>query len=176
MSEEAAPAGPSEVNGAAAEGSSAPEAGEELPPLARHAFRIGGLKLLVPQGIVCEVVAMPPIARVPNTARWLLGLSNLRGAVVPVFDLAHALGLASAARLEARLLVIDEGEAAAGVVIEALPTLERFAPAQRIGVPQGLPSVLSECATDCFARDDEQWVEFAHERLFGALGEQAAYK
>ncbi len=171
MNEEAIPVAPAALSGA--EGFSSPSP-DKSPRPARHAFRVGGLRLLVPQGALCEVVDMPPIARLPNTARWLLGIANLRGAVVPVFNLAQALGLASASPADARLLVIGEGESAIGVVIEALPTLERFGPEQRVGAPKGLPAMLEGCVTDCFAGDGDHWIEFAHERLFSVLAAQVA--
>lgn len=169
MNEEAIPVAPAAVTGV--EGFSSPSQ-DESPRPARHAFRVGGLRLLVPLGVLCEVVDVPPIARLPNTARWLLGIANLRGAVMPVFNLAHALGLASALPADARVLVIGEGESAVGMVIDGLPTLERFAPEQRVGAPEGLPAMLQGCVTDCFAGDGDHWIEFTHERLFSVLAAQ----
>lgn len=167
MSEEVAP-------GASVDNGSAPESATEAP--GRHAFRVGALNLLVPQGTLCEVMDLPVLARVPNTAPWLLGLANLRGGVVPVFDLARAWGLGASSGAQARLLVIDEGEAAAGVVVDGLPVLARFTPEERIVCPPELPAHLQDCATDCFARDGDHWIEFAHERLFGALAEEVAVR
>lgn len=146
------------------------------PGLARHAFRIGELNLLTPQGTFCEVMELPSIARVPNSASWLLGLANLRGAVVPVFDLARAFGLRTAAPADTRLLVMDEGDKAVAVVIDGLPSLQRFSPQERVPCPEGLPALLRRCAVDCFARAGEHWIEFAHERLFGVLAEDVALR
>ncbi len=167
MSEEVTP-------GASGDTGSAPESTIQEP--GRHAFRVGALNLLVPQGTLCEVMDLPVLARVPNTAPWLAGLANLRGGVVPVFDLAHACGLGATGGARAKLLVIDEGEAAAGVMIDGLPVLARFTPEERVACPQELPAHLRDCATDCFARDGDRWIEFAHKRLFGALAEEVAIR
>ncbi|WP_394822740.1 chemotaxis protein CheW [Pendulispora albinea] len=43
-----------------------------------------------------EIAAHTPISRVPETPAWLLGVTNLRGTVVPVISLARRLGLPSA--------------------------------------------------------------------------------
>jgi chemotaxis signal transduction protein len=44
---------------------------------------------------VREVVASPKLAALPTAPSTLLGVFNLRGEIVPVFDLAALLGLAS---------------------------------------------------------------------------------
>lgn len=146
-------------------------ADEASPPefLARHAFSVGGLNLLVGEDAVCEVMDVPPIARIPHTAPWFLGLANLRGEVVPVFDLAQVLGRGTGRKSVDRLLVIERGETAAGVLIEELPALQRFAPADRAESAASLPPLLESCVTDCFARDGKEWIEFAHERLFETI-------
>ena len=57
--------------------------------------------LLIPVGdelhavelpLVREVVKAPVHAPVPGAPAWVLGLANLRGQIVPVFDTAQALG------------------------------------------------------------------------------------
>ncbi len=177
MSDERVHAGAASVPGIdTAKDDSAP-ADEALPEhVARHAFSVGGLNLLVGEGTLCEVMDVPPIARVPHTAAWFLGLANLRGEVVPVFDLAQVLGRASARRSVGRLLVIGRGEAAAGVLIEELPALQRFDPTERAEPISPLPPALESCVTDCYARDGKEWIEFVHERLFETIAADVALK
>jgi twitching motility protein PilI len=141
--------------------------------LTRRAFRAGGVNLLLAEGTLCEVVDLPPLARVPNTESWLLGLVNLRGSVIPVFDLARAFGQAGSGGRGRRLLVIGSGDQAAGVVIDDLPTLERFAPSDRVE-QASLPAALEDCTTACFAKNGKRWVEFAPAGLFSALARQVA--
>jgi twitching motility protein PilI len=142
---------------------------EPAEALARHAFSVGGLNLLISEGTLCEVMDVPPIARVPHTVPWLLGLVNLRGQVVPAFDLARVLGLRCTRQPNARLLVIGRGEAAAGVLVDELPTLQRFAPNERATQHSPLPSALESSVTDCFTRDGKEWFEFSHEQFFKAI-------
>ena len=139
---------------------------EPAAAFARHAFSVGGFNLLVSEGTLCEVMEVPAIARVPHTVPWLLGLFNLRGEVVPAFDLARALGLGRARQPNTKLLVIGRGAAAAGVLVDELPTLQRFTPDERATRRSKLPSELEPNVTDCFTRDGKEWFEFSHERLF----------
>ena len=148
-----------------------PEATDREPAaaLARHAFSVGGLNLLVGEGTLCEVMEVPAIARVPHTVPWLLGLFNLRGEVVPAFDMARALGLRGVRQSNSKLLVIGRGPAAAGVLIDDLPTLQRFTLEERVTEHSTLPSVLESSVTGCFARDGKEWFEFSHERFFQSI-------
>jgi twitching motility protein PilI len=112
---------------------------------------------------------VPPIARVPHTVPWLLGLFNLRGEVVPVFDLARLLGLRGTRQADTKLLVIGRGAAATGVLVDELPTLQRFTPDERTTQRSTLPSALEPSITECFARDGKEWFEFSHERFFKSI-------
>lgn len=57
----------------------------------RYGFRIAKLGFLIPQGSHSTFVENAMIFPVPNTVDWLSGLVNVRGSVVPVFDLGHML-------------------------------------------------------------------------------------
>ena len=142
---------------------------EPAAALARHAFSVGGINLLVSEGTLCEVMDVPPIARVPHTVPWFLGLFNLRGEVVPAFDLARLLGLHGARQPTTKLLVIGRGAAAAGVLVDDLPTLQRFAPDEHATQHSTLPSELEPSITECFARDGKEWFEFSHEQFFKSI-------
>ncbi len=142
---------------------------EPAAALSRHAFSVGGLNLLVSEGTLCEVMEVPPIARVPHTVPWLLGLFNLRGEVVPAFDLARVLGLSCARQPDTKLLVIGRGAAAAGVLVDELPTLQRFTPDERATQHSTLPSALESSVTECFTRDGKEWFEFSHEQFFKSI-------
>lgn len=46
----------------------------------------------VPLNLLREIVSSEGYTRVPNTPRWLIGVTNLRGDVLPLIDLALRLG------------------------------------------------------------------------------------
>ena len=94
------------------------EPAEEAPP--RYGFRVGSIGLLIRPDCISEVVKLPPIHPIPNTPAWLNGILNLRGNLVPAFDLALMLEERVAFE-RPLLLVIDRGEWAAGVKIEGFP-------------------------------------------------------
>lgn len=94
----------------------------------RQGFRIGELALMVRYEDGSELTEMPPVHRLPNAPAWLLGIANLHGLLVPVFDLAAWAGVDHAATAKRMLLVLSHGQDAAGVVIDGLPQRLRWTP------------------------------------------------
>jgi purine-binding chemotaxis protein CheW len=73
-------------------------------------FMVDGEIFAAPMGPVQEIIRVPDLARVPLAPHSLLGLSNLRGRVLPIVDLRRIFGLAEEAQTDAtRALVINFG-------------------------------------------------------------------
>ena len=72
---------------------------------------------------VTEVVHVPALARVPQGPPALLGVANLRGAVLPVASLHAMLGSAPRQGPATRAIVLDVG-APVAIVVDAVATLE----------------------------------------------------
>jgi purine-binding chemotaxis protein CheW len=71
-------------------------------------FRVGGAVMAVPSGIVEEVARAPRITRVPHAPTCVLGVSSLRGRVMPVVSAARLLGTVEpAASAASRTIVLD---------------------------------------------------------------------
>lgn len=70
---------------------------------------------------VQEVVRMSPIIALRGTAAAMLGVMNLRGRVVPVFDLAAWLGTGEVEPDEhARIIVVERDDELIGVLVSAV--------------------------------------------------------
>src|SRR5580700_5796974 len=71
-------------------------------------FRSEKRRYALPATQVSEVIRVTALARVPQAPKSLLGLANLRGAVMPVASIRGLLGLAEAATTPtSRLIVLD---------------------------------------------------------------------
>ena len=81
-------------------------------PLARSwlAVECGLRGFLIPLREAGEIFAMAPMLHVPHSHRWFLGVSNLRGHLHGVVDLAGFLGVksAEAGRDQARLVGFNQ--------------------------------------------------------------------
>jgi len=87
-------------------------------------FRVEDRLYALPAEEVAEVIRMPTLARVPHAPKGLLGVANLRGAVLPVAGLRGLLGRPE--EPASRALVLDGAAPVALAVdtVEALVTIE----------------------------------------------------
>lgn len=85
-------------------------------------FRAAGQLYALPAETVREVVKPLRLAKVPLGPRALLGLGNLRGAVLPVVGLAELLQRSAGGPAEARVIVL-EGRTPLGLMVDTVETL-----------------------------------------------------
>jgi len=142
---------------------------EENPnEIVRQAFRIGHMRLLAPFATASELVEMPNVYPLPRMPANLLGLVNLHGRIVPLFDLADLLETQHAPREKRMLLVMGHGDAAAGIVINGLPRRMAFAPEAQI-LPPALPAAAAAALVATYAHGADAWFEFNYAQLLDQL-------
>ena len=141
----------------------------------RYGFRVGGMGFLTAPHVGSEAIAMPAISSIPNSVAWLRGVMNLRGALVPVFDLAQALDMPEPAQTaQTSVLIFDKGPQAVGIVIESLPRLlPGLIPIKQM---PDLPAALSGgMVTAGYTAGNEIWLEIDHVRFLTSLKDGAPY-
>jgi purine-binding chemotaxis protein CheW len=114
----------------------APAAGETGTPVQFVVFRLGAEEFALPIAAVDEVVRLPgQIARLPKAPKFLEGVVNLRGEVLPVVDQRRRFGMPEcAAPAGRRLVVVRTARHRAGLIVDSVSqalrtTLEEMAPA-----------------------------------------------
>jgi purine-binding chemotaxis protein CheW len=98
---------------------------ETAPPAVAQSFltvEVGDERFAFPAADVAEVIRPPAVTRVPLGPSSLVGVANLRGAVMPVVSLHALLGGKAAPPETARVVVIDRG-APVGLVIDKVASL-----------------------------------------------------
>jgi len=120
-------------------------------------FEVGGALCVLPLLEVLEIVGIRELQRPPQAPPLLCGLLTLRGARVPVVDLAAALGGAAApSTLESCALVVDQPGTRGSVLalaVDAVTDVRPLTPAQiapppRLGVLPDLAVVLGMARVD----------------------------
>src|SRR4051794_36042662 len=86
-------------------------------------FRSDDRLYALPAVQVAEVIRPTALARVPLAPDSLLGLANLRGAVMPVASIRSLLGLAQANATSASRLIVLDGAAPVALEVDAVATL-----------------------------------------------------
>lgn len=139
----------------------------------RYGFRIGTFGLLIKADVGSEVLRSQSISSLPGSAPCLMGLLNLRGNLVPVFDLGLLLGVDKADQSGTMLiLILDKGENAVGMVIDGFP--QALLGLHTIRQLPQLPSVLQEHVSAGYVKDEYIWLEFNHESFFETLTRASA--
>jgi purine-binding chemotaxis protein CheW len=117
------PAAPQQTGEAA--GAPAEESERELEMLA---FLLGDEEYVLPVDLVREVLTPREITPVPHTPDHLLGVCSVRGAVLPVMDLARRLGFGAAARDEKSRIIVTgpDPEDRIGLLVDRVRSVVRF--------------------------------------------------
>jgi twitching motility protein PilI len=146
----------------------APATPENPNEVVRQAFRVGHMRLLAPFAKASELTEMPNVYPLPRMPANLLGLVNLHGRIMPLFDLAALLETEHLPREKRMLLVIGHGNDAAGIVIDGLPRRMAFAPESRI-LPPALPEGPAAAIVATYLAGDDVWFEFDYAQLLDQL-------
>ena len=84
-------------------------------------FRIGAQEFCVDIMAVREIRGWTPATALPKTPSFVRGVINLRGAVLPIIDLASRLGFASTEpSARSVIIVVQIGERSMGVLVDAV--------------------------------------------------------
>jgi chemotaxis signal transduction protein len=146
-----------------------PAASEGNPnEIVRQAFRIGHMRLLAPFATASELTEMPNVYPLPRMPENLLGLVNLHGRIVPLFDLAALFETEHLPREKRMLLVIGHGAAAAGIVIDGLPRRMVFQPENEIITP-ALSTAAAGAVVATYTLGQDAWFEFNYAQLLDQL-------
>jgi chemotaxis signal transduction protein len=129
-------------------------ADEEALANRRYGVVVGGQRLLLDGS--GDVRVMNPVATspLPNTHSWFLGLANVRGTLVPVYDLAEwqALAFGDSPRM---MLTVGEGEYAAATLVDVAPRY-LLVPSTTCPVPTLSPGFAAH-ALEAYSMDDGIW-------------------
>lgn len=123
------------------------------------ALKMAGELYLVAREEAREVLGVPaPLTRVPGARSWILGLANVRGALLPIIDLrAYLGGGETPSARTARIIVVNHRDIPAGLVVDEVLGFRRFADAE---FSADVPPTIVNCAryiAGSFRRGNEQW-------------------
>jgi purine-binding chemotaxis protein CheW len=98
------------------------------PKLQFLVFRLAGEEFALPIAAVMEVAAVPDkITRLPKTPKFLCGVVNLRGEVLPVIDQRSRFDLPERSDAGGRLIVLRSARHHAGLIVDAISGIRAVA-------------------------------------------------
>jgi len=125
-------------------------------------FRIGEEQFVAAREQVREVLMLPDMmTRVPGSNRWLLGIANLRGHLLPLVDLKLLLGSGrTSLRRTTRVISVNHREIPAGLVVDEVLGFRRFMDHE---FAQQTPDTIVRCEKflgGVFQRGEDTWPVF----------------
>ncbi|MEB3102827.1 chemotaxis protein CheW [Ferviditalea candida] len=90
-------------------------------------FRIGGEEFGIKIKEVQEINRMTEVTKIPRAPRYIDGIVNLRGNIIPALDLRKFFGLAEKEMTDAtRIIIVDSGGVKTGIVVDSVSEVLRF--------------------------------------------------
>jgi twitching motility protein PilI len=148
------------------------ETGDGSAQIQRYGFRIGGCRFVHDLNLPVELIELVRCYELPNSGAWFSGLVNLRGNLVPVFDLKTLLGGTGPAGDRRMLLVIGSGERAAALVIDGTPDHISTDAGGRIDEPDHVPEILQNHLQGAYQYAGETWYQANYEGVFATLAQR----
>ena len=126
-------------------------------------FNVLGQRMIAPLGEVVELLPVPSaITRLPGVQEWVVGLANVRGRLLPLFDLEIFFGgQPSANRLKRRVLVLEMGDLYAGLLVNEAYGMQHFPDELAVcELPQSV-NHLAAYSKGAYEQDGLTWMTFS---------------
>jgi len=134
-----------------------------------HAFQIEQIGLLLPETIISELLEDMSTCRLPNTSPVLYGMGNLRGRIIPIFDLHYLFDMPRGDKQY--FLVIGSDENTVAVLLNALPLQVRLSESEKLNSLPPIPDILRAFTRACY-ESDGLWLECDLFAFFMKIREQ----
>jgi len=90
-------------------------------------FSLEGKNYVAPLDETAEILQIPSYTNVPGVKKWLRGVANVRGKLLPVLDLLGFLNSDKQANIKTRrLLVIEKSTLYSGIIVDQVYGMQHF--------------------------------------------------
>lgn len=130
-------------------------------------FTLMGKRFVAPMGQVSELMEVPSSTRLPGVQPWVIGLSNVRGRLLPLFDLCQFFGgNMNNQRKNHRVLVLETDSLYSGIVVDRAFGMQHFLADSFSEESYGLPQALSHYINGAYEDGErEKWSVFHFSQL-----------
>ena len=135
----------------------------------RYGFVVGSMRFLVPKNTLSEVLRKYTIYPIPNTQNWFRGLVNLRGNLIPVYDISRLLGQQDVVTNYENLLILDKGPDAVAILINRLPEVCEVDQWQPLDDMSAVIPDLEKFTLESYRNGDMIWSSFDHREYFKSI-------
>lgn len=139
-----------------------------------YGFSVAGFNFIVEQGLYCELLTDLSISALPNAPDHFIGLANVRGNLIPIYQLEPLIeGTKKNASVKTALM-FDQPTRGAALVINDKPKpleMTSLLPVENKSAVEALPPFLREAIIKTYNIDDQVWHSLKHTTLFQYLAQ-----
>lgn len=139
------------------------------------AFRIGDQEFCVNIMSVREIRGWTPATAMPHSPHYMLGVINLRGAVLPIIDLSARLGMKAAEPSQRHVIIVAQVKnQIAGLLVDAVSDILTVTDENIQPVPEVSSDLERQYARGIFAIDNRMICMIELDALFPDSASEAA--
>ena len=122
-----------------------PAEADQAPRQSGIGFSLLGCRFVAPMGQIAEMLELPSSTRLPGVQPWVMGLANVRGRLLPLFDMAMFFGASALGqKRQQRVLVIDTDHLYSGLVVDQAFGMQHFTRDLYQEQVSGVPSSIAD--------------------------------
>jgi len=126
-------------------------------------FTIAGTNYVASMGSVAEILNLPKFTSIPGVKKWMLGVANVRGRLLPIMDLAlfFELNHSSLNSRDKRVLIVEQGEILSGFVVDSVQGMQYFpADSYLANNSSEIDQVIVPFVKGTYEKDQKKWNVF----------------
>ena len=129
-------------------------------------FELMGKRFVAPMGEVSEMLEVPVSTRLPGVQSWVKGIANVRGRLLPLFDMANFFGSAlTLKRKQHRVLILETEGLYSGLVVDRVFGMQHF-PVDTFSAQQSQElDAAGQYVDGCYNVDNVEWAVFSPAKL-----------
>ncbi len=132
-------------------------------------FDLNNQKYAIPVLNTQEIIKMVDVTPVPRTDRYVEGVINLRGRIVPVINLNKRLGLpVTEPTRDTRIVVVEKDDTAVGMIVDKVQEVGRYSD-EEVEEPESVMRD-NDFISGVIKKDDALWLLLRLDKVLPSAG------
>ena len=124
-------------------------------------FSLMGSNFVAPMGEVSEMLEVPSFTHLPGVQPWVKGVANVRGRLLPIFDMANFFGdRLISGRKQRRVLVLETESLYSGLMVDQVFGMQHFPMDEYSEQAGAIASNILPFVTGSYSLGGQQWSLF----------------
>jgi len=124
-----------------------------------YGIKFNTLHILIDKNTPSELVEDNTVFPIPLAADWILGVTNIRGDIIPIIDLEIIISgeITNYNVNSSNIMIIGKGEDAIGLLLKQLPILVSVSNDEKLNDYSNLPESIPEFVEYAYTHDECIW-------------------